>query len=88
MPITKSAIKALRSSKRKRTRNVDAKDSLRDAVKAVRAAVVAKDLDKARDAFKKAQQLLDKAVKTNLIHKNTASRKKSRLSALVKTIVK
>lgn len=88
MPRSSSAIKALRSSRRKRSRNVDAKEALRKAVKAVRVAVSEKNKDAATQALRKAQQLLDKAVKTNLIHKNTSSRKKSRLSALVKTLTK
>lgn len=77
MPITKSAKKALRASKRKRVFNIARKEALKGAIKQVRSS-------KNADALSKAYQAIDKAVKRGLIKKNTASRKKSRLSAFLK----
>lgn len=77
MPITKQAIKKLRRDRSRQAQNARVRVNLRDAVKAVRRKPTAKTLSL---AF----QRLDKAVKTGVIHKNKASRLKSRLSRLIK----
>jgi small subunit ribosomal protein S20 len=87
MPITSSAKKALRASKKKRVYNVRHREAILSVTKEVRKLVASK---KAKDAMKllpKAYAELDKAAKTGFIKKNTADRKKSRLSALVKKSV-
>jgi len=70
MPITKSAIKALRQSHKKHKQNLKTKKGIRD---------VLKNTKSKKDLFK-AQSTIDKAVKTNYIHKNKAARLKSRLA--------
>lgn len=77
MPIIKSAIKKVRKDKTRTARNKKREASLKSLVKKVRTSKAAKDLTAAFSA-------LDKATKVNLIHKNKASRLKSRLSKLVK----
>jgi len=84
MPITKSAKKALRSSSRKRVFNLKKKDLINKAVKNLKALVVKKDMKGAAEYMKNVQKILDKSVKTGLLKLNTASRKKSRLVAMIK----
>ncbi len=84
MPITESAKKALRNSRRKRSFNIARKDTLSDATKKFRKLIAAGKAKEAQAMYSTVEQAIDKAGKTNLIKKNTASRKKSRLSALLK----
>ena len=84
MPITSSAKKVLRASKRKRVFNLARKAKVRGVVKQVKKLLADKQGAEARALMPKVQKELDKAVKTGLLKKNTASRKKSRLSAAIK----
>jgi small subunit ribosomal protein S20 len=86
MPIIKSAKKALRSSKRKRIFNLKRKDTISKSIKTFKKLVLDKKSSEAKALFPKVQKALDKAVKTKYIKKNNASRKKSRLSAMLKNI--
>jgi small subunit ribosomal protein S20 len=83
MPITSSAKKALRASKHKAAFNLKRRDAISDVTKKIKKLVLAKDLKKAEALLPKAFQAIDKACKTNLIHKNTAARKKSRLAKML-----
>lgn len=83
MPITSSAKKALRASKNKAVYNAKRKDAISDTVKKIKKLLVAKDLKGAEALLPAAYQAIDKACKTKLIHQNTASRKKSRLAAMI-----
>ncbi|MBI3955862.1 30S ribosomal protein S20, partial [Candidatus Gottesmanbacteria bacterium] len=67
MPITRQAIKKLRSDRSRQAHNALIRESFRNAVKAMRKKPTAKAL---ASAFTQ----LDKAAKTNVIHKNKASR--------------
>ena len=86
MPIKKSAKKYIRVSEKKTALNRKRKLDLRVAVKKV--AELTKEGKKAdaQKALVLAQKALDKATKTGIIKKNTASRKKSRLSKAIKSI--
>ena len=84
MPITTSAKKALRSSKRKHAFNLKKKDSFTKSVKNLKKLVLEKKTKEAEALFSQVQKALDKATKTGVLKKNTSSRKKSRLSALIK----
>jgi small subunit ribosomal protein S20 len=83
MPITSSAKKALRASKHKAVFNMKRRDAISDTVKKVKKLIVAKSIKEAEALLPTAFQVIDKACKTNLIHKNTASRKKSRLAKML-----
>lgn len=83
MPITTSAKKALRGSQRKRGFNVAKKELLNKALKQVKKLVADKKLKEAKTYMSQVQKIIDKSVKTGLLKKNTASRKKSRLSAMI-----
>ncbi len=86
MPNTKSAGKAMRQSERRNVRNVKAKDKFKAAVKEVKKLITAGKKSEAATAIKAAMSALDKAAKNNVIHKNTASRKKSRLAKAIAKI--
>lgn len=84
MPITQSAKKALRSSDKKRVVNTRRKKNVEVAVKNVKKLASKGEKKAAQEALSLAYKALDKAVKTGLLKKNAASRKKSRLSAAIK----
>lgn len=84
MPITKSAKKALRSSAKKREYNLARKTALKSAVKKLKKLVTEKKADEARKLLPEVQKVIDKAAKSNVLKKNTAARKKSRLAAMLK----
>ena len=84
MPITKSAKKALRQSKRKQVQNTKRKNAFRVLVKEFRKAVAVKEFDKAKELLPKVYKALDKAAKGKTIKKNKASRLKSRLTKSIK----
>jgi len=83
MPITKSAKKALRQSKRRRIRNVQKKKKLKETLKKIEKLTSEKKIKEARQLLPQVYKLLDKAAKTGLIKENTAARKKSRVTKLI-----
>lgn len=83
MPITKSAKKALRQSKKRHNRNLKRAENYKDAIKSLKKSVAQKDKKGAANLLPEIYKTLDKAVKTNIIKKNTASRFKSRLAKTV-----
>ena len=80
MPNIKSAIKRVKTNDKRRTANAQKKSAMRTAVKNFEAFVEKKDVVAATEAFKLASKKLDKAAGKGLIHKNAASRQKSRLA--------
>lgn len=87
MPITSSAHKALRASKKKRVFNLRRKSTIEKQLKEFRKLVVAKNKKDAVVMVPSIYQALDKAVKSNYIKANTASRTKSRVMAALKKLV-
>lgn len=86
MPITKGAEKANRQSQKKRVYNIRRKSVMSDVVKDVNKAVIAGDAAKAKELLPQAYKAIDKAAKRGVIKDNTAARKKSRLTARVKSV--
>ena len=84
----KSQIKRNRTNELARLRNKAAKSRMRSAIKAVRAAVEAKNLEEAEKALLVAFKFIDKSVSDGVQHKNTASRQKSELQRLVNSLKK
>ena len=84
MPITRNAKKALRVSEKKNAINTRTKKSLKEGVKSIEKLVVAKKWKEAKATLPEAYAAIDKAVKKGTIKKNTAARKKSRLSRMTK----
>jgi len=81
----KSVEKRVRTSKKANVTNRAGKSRVKTAVRRV---VEAKDKESAEGALRAAVSVLDKSVKTGLIHKNKASNQKSRLNKLVNKIEK
>lgn len=88
MPITTSAKKALRQSKRRRTDNVRHLNKIRIIVKEISKLSLEKKGTEARTLLAKLYRVLDQAVKKNILKKNTVSRKKSRITRAVAKIAK
>ncbi|OGE88300.1 MAG: 30S ribosomal protein S20 [Candidatus Doudnabacteria bacterium RIFCSPLOWO2_02_FULL_49_13] len=83
MPNTKSAIKAARQNLKRRVANLKTLDGVRKTAKQVRKFAASGDKTEALKALSAAFAALDKAAKKNVIHRNNASRHKSRLTKLV-----
>lgn len=78
---TKSALKANRQNIKRRQHNRELRSRLRTALKAIRASLDAKDVEGAKTALSKTVSIVDKMATKGIIHRNTAGRYKSRLSA-------
>jgi len=78
MPNKKSAIKALRQSKKKQLRNKAIKDNVKKLVKDSRKSIDAKS-GEAKDLVQQTIKAVDKAIQKGILKKNTGNRKKSRL---------
>lgn len=82
MPIIESAKKRVRTTEKKTAQNRQWKDRLKTAIKDMEKAVEAGDKDAAAEQLKETKKVIDKAATRNLIHKNNAARKKSRLEKM------
>ena len=82
----KSAKKRIRRNANRAEINKSRISRIRTFVKRVEAAIASGDKDTAQSALKDAQPELMRGVSKGVLHKNTASRKMSRLSARVKTV--
>lgn len=82
----KSAKKRIQVTKTRNERNKAIKSAVKTAIKKVDAAVAAKDKEAAAAALLNATSAIDKAAKKGVYHKNTASRKVSRLAKAVNGI--
>jgi small subunit ribosomal protein S20 len=76
----KAAVKRERIDRKRHAHNVKIKTELRKTVKKYLQLVAQKNPGEASTTLKKVYAQLDKAAKKNIIHKNKASRTKSRLS--------
>ena len=82
----KSAKKRIQVAKARNERNKSIKSAVKTAIKKVEAAVAAKDKEAAAAALLDATSAIDKATSKGVYHKNTASRKVSRLAKAVNSI--
>jgi len=78
--------KRARQAVKRNQHNSQIRAKVRTFVKKVTYAVAAGDKKEAVSGFTTMQKNLDQAVSKGLIHKNQAARKKSRLSAKIKTL--
>ena len=83
MPQHKSAVKRVRQNEKRRKHNQSQRSKMKTLVKN---AMEATDKEEAEEAFKKASSYLDKMAAKNLIHKNFAARKKSKLAKHVNNL--
>jgi small subunit ribosomal protein S20 len=88
MANTKSAIKAARKSLRNAARNQAVKTRLKSLAKAVAAAAKGTDAEKTRAAAIAFSSALDRAVKSHVIHRNSASNHKAQVAKYIFTAKK
>ena len=79
MANTRSAMKRIRQNQKRRVHNRVYRGSARTSVKKARLAIEAGNVEEARQATMDAVKALDKAAGKGILHKNNASRRKSRL---------
>lgn len=84
MPITKSAKKALRQSYKRRVFNLRRKNKMKELVKQFKELIAGDKKSEAQSLLSRVYKAIDKAAKRGVIKKNTASRKKSRLTKALK----
>ena len=83
----KSAKKRVLIAQKNTERNVAFKTSIKTAVKKVLVCAASEDRAELNALLSKVYQLCDKAVSKGILHKNTAARKKSRLTKAVKKMI-
>ena len=86
MPIIKSAKKALRQSIKRRKRNLIYKNKIKELTKKVISLAAEKKTEETKKILPQLYKILDKAAKVGVIKKNTASRKKSRITKFLNKI--
>ncbi len=79
----KSALKANRQNIKRREHNRALRAKLRTGLKGIRKSLDVKDVEGAKKGLQTLQSLVDKMATKGIIHKNTASRYKSRLAAKI-----
>lgn len=84
----KSAKKRVLIAEKNRIRNVAFKSSIKTAMKKVLELAAGEDKEALSAALSQAYKLCDKAVSKGILHKNTAARKKSRLTLAVNKLAK
>ncbi len=75
-----SALKRARQTEKRTATNRMNRSQLRTALRSLREAIASGNREQAQTAFRSTVGLLDQAVSKGVLHKNTASRYKSRLS--------
>ncbi len=84
----KSAIKRIRQNRKRRMRNKMRKTRVKNCIKAVRAALEERSVEKAVEALRTAQKVIDKTAAKGTLHWRNAARKISRLSRKVAALQK
>jgi small subunit ribosomal protein S20 len=80
------ARKRARQNSKQRAHNFSLRSTLRTAIKRVRQAIAAGDKTGAESVFRQSVSVIDRIADKKIIHKNKASRHKSRLSAQIKAL--
>jgi small subunit ribosomal protein S20 len=82
---TRSAIKRIKQSEKRRQRGRAVRSAIRSSVKAARAAITEKSPD-SKATVGEAIRALDRAVSRGLMHRNTSARRKSSLARQLNTL--
>jgi len=85
---TKSALKRMRSSEKRRLRNRKIRSETRTYIKRARVQIDAGQPDDAQKSVAEAIRALDKAVAKGVLHRNNAARRKSRLMQKLHQVTK
>lgn len=88
MPITKSAKKALKQSKKKRIMNLQKSGKMKKLIKEIRKFALENKKEEAKKLLPQLYKMIDKAAKAGIIKKNNAARKKSRLTKIINKLSK
>lgn len=80
------ARKRARQAVKQRAHNSSLRSTLRTAIKRVRKAIEAGDQSAAKTVFQESVSVIDRIADKKIVHKNKASRQKSRLSAQIKAL--
>jgi small subunit ribosomal protein S20 len=88
MANTKSARKATRKIARRTIVNKARRSVLRNSVRKIEEAIASGDRTAALAAFKEAEPVIMRSAQRGVVHKNTASRKVSRLSHRIAKLAK
>jgi len=83
-----SVIKRTRQAVKRSLRNASIRSKIKTLSKKIEEAVAEKNQDQAKQSLKEAAKAISAAVSKGVLHKNTASRKISRLSKLANTVLK
>ena len=83
MPNTRSAYRRLKKSKKRALRNKQIRSEIKTRIKKLKSLVEENKIPEAENYFKIVEKRLKQAASKNIIHKNTASRKISRLKILL-----
>lgn len=86
MPNTPSAKAELKKSQKRRERNRGRRSAMRTWIQKTMNAIDEKDVDAAEKHYVLATKLIDKNVKWNQLHQNTAARKKARLARALNSL--
>ncbi len=86
MPNHKSAEKRVRQNIKRNAINRNNKSALRTQIKKLRAALASGDKNQSQELLTPTISVIDKAVNKGVLHKNTAARYKSRLTAHVNNL--
>lgn len=86
MANTAQARKRARQTVKRRERNFGLRSRFRTAIKDIRKAIAAGDKNVAEAVFRKSVSVIDSIAGKGIIHRNKASRHKSRLSSAIKAM--
>jgi small subunit ribosomal protein S20 len=81
-----SALKRARQTEKRTAVNRANTSQLRSSLRAMRESLAKADKQAAEKTYRETVSALDKAIQKGVLHKNTAARYKSRLSARVKAV--
>ncbi len=82
----KSAIKRARQSEEQRVRNRSRKTRMKNVIRSLEEAIDSKSQENAGEQLRQAVSVIEKTAAKGVIHKNTASRKISRLTRRVNAL--
>ncbi len=83
-----SAIKRVRQAEKRHLRNSTVRSKVKTLSKKVEEAVAEKNKEQLEQLLRETTKAINSAVSKGVLHKNTASRKISRLSRLANTVLK
>ncbi|MGE5204761.1 MAG: 30S ribosomal protein S20 [Chlamydiota bacterium] len=81
-----SALKRARQTEKRTARNRNNRSQLRSALRKMRESIASGNREQAEQIYRETVSVLDKAIQKGVLHQNTASRYKSRLSVRVRAI--